>query len=305
MKKLLLASLIAFTGVALTGCGKKEEVKILTPSGTPLISVGNLIGKDGIKIESVSGPENLVTGLSTKSHDIIIAPLTAGAKLNIAKKSEYKLEAVVTTNNTYLIKKGTSETQTDINDLKGKKIIAYGQNNTPDIALKNALKTNNISDSEVTITYENDVTTATSTFMGSNDYDYCLIAEPQITALGLKGNNLTVLNLSYYMSTTIYQAGIFVNPNANQKRCNEVIKQIKSNIEYLNNKPAEYAKDVLTKNSFFEKMGEEVLAKSIPNVNISFIKAKDNKDKINAYFAEVNSYNDKILGGTVTDEFYR
>lgn len=304
MKKLLLSTLIALSGLSLAACGKKEEIKVLTPSGTPLMSIGGLIGKNGINIESVNGPENLITGLSTKSHDIIIAPLTAGAKLSIAGKSQYKLEAVVTTNNTYIISKGNT-TLTNISDLSGKKIIAYGQNNTPDIALKNALKTNNIADSQVEITYEADVTTATSTFMGGSDYDYCLIAEPQVTALKEKGAKLNVLDLKDYMSTTIYQAGIFVNPDANQKRCNEVIKDIKSNIEYLNDKPAEYAKKVLDKNQFFNKMGETVLAKSIPNANIDFIKASDNKTSINAYFTEVNNYNNKILNGMVTDEFYR
>ena len=302
MKKLLLASLIMATSLSLVACGKKEEIKVLTPSGTPLMAIGGLIREKGINIENVNGPENLVTGLSTKSHDIIIAPLTAGAKLSIAKKSEYKLEAVVTTNNTYIISKGAT-TLTNISDLSGKKLIAYGQNNTPDIALKNALSKSNITDCE--ITYEADVTTATSTFMGGSDYEYCLIAEPQITALKAKGAKLNVLDLKDYMSTTIYQAGIFVNPNSNQKRCNEVIKQIKNNIEYLNEKPAEYAKKVIDKNAFFTKMGEEVLKDSIPNANISFIKAKDNKDKINAYFDIVNEYNSKILGGNVLDEFYR
>jgi len=283
--------------------GKKETVKILTPSGTPLMSIGGLIGSDGVDIEAVNGPENLISGLSTKSHDIIIAPLTAGAKLSIAGKSEYKLEAVVTKNNTYIISKGET-TLTNITDLKNKKVIAYGKNNTPDIALMNALKNNDLYD-EVDITYESDVTTATSTFMGGSDYDYCLIAEPQLTSIKTKNSTIKVLDLSSYMDTTIYQAGIFVNPDANQGRCNEVIEQIKENIKYLNEKPEEYAEAIESKNAFFTKMTKEILAASIPNANISFIKAGDNKTKINAYFAEVNEYNSAILNGTVTDEFYR
>ena len=333
MKKLLLSTIFTLGLVGLVACGsktttknndttarpttvkpttvaptttkeKKETVKVLTPSGTPLMAIGNLIGSDGLDIEAVNGPENLVAELSKNELDVIIAPLTAGAKLSIAGKSKYKLEAVVTTNNTYLIGKEGS-TLTNISDVKNKKIIAYGQNNTPDIALKNALKNNDIELSDVEITYENDVTTATSTFFGESTYDYCLIAEPQITVFKSKGKVLNVLDLSKYMSTTIYQAGIFVNPNANQTRVNEVVEDIKNNIKYLNEKPADYAKDVLNKNAFFTNMGEAVLAQSIPNANISFIKAKDNKDNILAYYAEVNSYNPAILGGTVTDEFFR
>ena len=321
MKKILLTSLIAITGLALVGCkdkttrptttkdnttttvAPKKEVKILTPSGTPLMAIGGLIGEEGIKIDTVSGPDNIATELAKNQLDIIVAPLTAGAKLYIAGKSNFKLEAVVTTNNTYIISK-KSTTLTNISDLSGKKIVAYGQNNTPDIALQNAIKTNNVTG--VDITYENDVTTATSTFLGGNDYDYCLIAEPQITALKVnKGLDLNVLDLSSYMSTTIYQAGIFVNPKADQTRCNEVIEQIKNNITSLNANPSSYADIVLNKNDFFTKMGKEVLSQSIPNANISFIKASENKANIKAYYTEVNNYKAAILNGMVDDDFFR
>ena len=321
MNKLLKATLVGVLSLSLFACGnknkpttdtkddsttvtpvKKEEVKILTPSGTPLMAIGGLIGEEGINIESVNGAENLVTGLTKGSYDIIVAPLTAGAKLSIAGKSQYKLEAVVTTNNTYIMAKGTT-TLTNISDLAGKKVIAYGQNNTPDIALKNALNNNHVEDVE--IIYESDVTTAVSTFTSGSEFDYCLIAEPQVSKLKSNGANIKTLDLSAYMSTTIYQAGIFVNPSANQTRCNEVIEDIKTNITYLNANPTEYAAKVESKNAFFTNMTKEVLVLSIPHANISFIKASDNKDNIKAYFTEVNNYNANILNGMVTDEFFR
>ena len=301
------SSTSARTTTVTTTTKKKETVTILTPNGTPLMAVAGLIDTEGIDIEAVGGAENLVAGLTTKSHDIIIAPLTAGAKTFVAGKSTYKLEAVVTTNNTYIIsKEGT--TLTNITDLKSKKLIAYGKNNTPDIALQNALKNNSMTSSDLEITYETDVTNATTNFVSTTDYDYCLIAEPQITQLKVsKGLNLNVLDLSKYMSSTIYQAGIFVNPDAkNQDRINEVIKDIEDNITYLNGNPTTYAEEIVTKNnSFLNKMGKEVLAQAIPNANISFIKAKDNKSNILAYFTEVSSYNPSAIGGSVTDEFFR
>ena len=322
MNKLLKLSLMGVLTLGLFACGKKntttkettatpttvapkENVSVLTPAGTPLMAIGGIIGNEGVKVESVNGPENLIAGLSKKSHDLIIAPLTAGAKLSIAGKSEYKLEAVLTINNTYIISKG-STTLTNISDLKGKKLIAYGQNQTADIALKNALKKANIETSEVEITYEADVATATTTFMSGTTYDYCLSAEPQITNLKVKkGANLNVLDLKDYMTSTVYQAGIFVNPNANQTRCNEVIEDIKNNVTYLNSNATEYAEKVVDKNAFFTNLGKEALAAAIPNANLVFIKAKDNKDKINAYFTELNAANPNILGGMVTDAFYR
>lgn len=318
MNKLLKLSIMGVLGLGLFACGKKnttaapttttptttkkEEVKILTPSGTPLMAIGGLIGTEGINIEAVNGAAVLQTELPKGNYDIIVAPLTLGAKFYIAGTSKYVLDAVVTTNNTYIIAKGNT-TLTNISDLSGKKVIAYGQNNTPDIALKNALKTNNITDAD--IAYVDNVDTAMSTFTGGSTYDYCLIAEPQISKMKNNGANIKTLDLKDYMSTTIYQAGIFVNPKANQTRCNEVIEQIKSNITYLNEHPTEYASQVEIKNTFFTIMTKEVLALSIPNANISFIKAKDNKDSIKAYFTEVNNYKAAILNGMVNDEFFR
>ena len=325
MNKLLKLSIMGVLSLGLFACGNKtttaaptttntptttapapkETIKLLTPAGTPLMAIAGIIGSEGVNVESVNGPENLIAGLSKKSHDLIIAPLTAGAKLSIAGKTSYKLEAVLTINNTYIISKG-STTLTNIPDLKGKNVIAYGQNQTADIALKNALKKANIETSEVDITYENDVATATSTFMGGSDYDYCLSAEPQITNLKVKkGANLKTLDLKDYMTNTVYQAGIFVNPDANQTRCNEVIEDIKNNVTYLNGNASEYAAKVVDKNAFLTNLGIEALAACIPNANLVFIKAKDNKDTINAYFTELNTANPNILGGMVTDEFYR
>ena len=330
MKKIITASLIGALALGLFACGsktttttkkkttskvttttavpttvKKEEIKILTPSGTPLMAIGGLIGSEAVNIEAVNGAAVLQTELPKGNYDIIIAPLTLGAKFYIAETSKYVLDAVVTTNNTYIIAKG-STTLTNITDLKNKKIVAYGQNNTPDIALMNAINTTTgITKEDVDITYVSDVNTAMSSFTGGSEYDYCLIAEPQLSKMKSNGANIKTLDLSNYMSTTIYQAGVFVNPKANQTRCNEVIEEIKTNITYLNAHPTEYANQVLDKNAFFKNMTAPVIAASIPNANINFIKAKDNKNDIKAYFTEVNSYNAAILGGMVNDAFFR
>ena len=296
------------TTVAPTTTKAKEEIKVLTPAGTPLVGLAGIIGSEAVDVEAVDGPTLLVSGLSTKTHDIIVAPLTAGAQVAIKGKSEYKLDSVITINNTYIIsKKGTK--LDNLEDLKGKKLVAYGENNTPDLALKTALKNNNIETTDLTIDYEQSVQLATSTFLpDSSTYDYCLIAEPQITTLKVKQNKeLNVLDLSEYMgdNVTIYQAGIFVNPESNQTRCNEVISQIKENITSMNANPTEYAKNVVNKNDSLKTMGEAVLAASIPNSNITFINAKENKDKILAYYEMLNAFNPNVLGGMVTDEFFR
>ena len=101
----------------------------------------------------------------------------------------------------------------------------------------------------------------------------------------------------------LIQACLFVNPNSNVS--NKVINKIKENIENMNKNPENYAKQVLNKNDFFNGLGESVIAKAIPNCNIDFIEAKDNKDVITKYYDFLNKYQNAVLGGkTPSEEFY-
>lgn len=308
MRKIISLVLILVTILTFSGCGNKKEVKIITPNGTPFIAVGNLIGEDKLTIDNVSGSEPLTTALSTGSYDIVLAPVTLGTKLYLKGISKYKLDSVVTVNNTYIVSRKTT-TLTSITDLAGKTITAYGKNNTPDIALKAALGTQT-----TTINYVDSVQTAVSQFIGNttdpsnppaNTPEYILIAEPSLTQLKETYNmELNILDLSKVMNTKIYQAGIFVNPDSDAKSVEKVINKIKTNINNLNENPAEYANAIVSKNRVFEALTANVIEKSIPYSNIEFIKAKEDKTGLNAYFTLVNNYNAGILGGTPNEDFF-
>lgn len=301
MKKLLL-SILGIGMLGLTACKKEEKVKIITPNGTPFMAIAGVMDEN-IEIENVDGADALVTALSTNSHDIVIAPLTAGAKTYVKGVSKYKLEACITKNNTYVISR-EGNTLSDIKDLEGKNLIAYGQNNTPDFALKNALALNNVN---CNVSYESSVTNSMGLFLGNNgssDYDYCLIAEPQLTQLKEKNNlDLNVLDLSEYMDSDIYQAGIFVSDTKN-KKVEKVVEKIEKNIKYLNENPKEYANDIVHKNRLFEALTANVIEKSIPMANIEYVDSSMNKESIKKYFTLINNYNDKIIGGIIDEEFF-
>ena len=308
MKKVLYLLLIILTGTIFVGCGKKEDIKLLTPNGTPFISVGNLINEKGLTIDNVDGSEPLINELSSNTYDIILAPITAGTKLYIKDISKYKLDSIVTINNTYIVSRKTT-TLNSISDLEGKSILAYGQNNTPDIALKEAL-----GDVQATITYTDSVQTAVTTFVGNtqdpsnppaNTPEYILIAEPSLTQVQERFKmELNILDLSQEMNTNIYQAGIFINPESDQKRVGKIIEKIEENIKYLNEKPEEYAKSIVSKNRVFETLTENIIAKSIPKSNINYEKAKTAKEKLETFFKMINTYNPQIIGGVPNEDFY-
>lgn len=305
MKKIKNLLIIVLTLIAalFIGCKKDlEKIKVLLPSGAPLIAVGDLLDNEAFDFTIANGADLLSASLITNDFDIIIAPLNLGAKLHIAGKSNYKLAAVLTTNNTYVI---SNEELKSITDLKGKQILGYGQNSTPDILLKAALEKNSVVAGG--IQYQTSVADVMSLFMtGSEEAKYSLLAEPQLTKVRQKFPNVNVLNIAteYGENTIFPQACLFVNKN-NEKDYTDYLELIEKNVRYLNVEPEEYAEKIENKNELFTSLTKEVLAESLPNCNINYLVAKDNKKIIEDYITLLNKYAPKLLGGqTVNEEFY-
>ena len=286
MKKIIYLVFIMFL-VILTGCGSatvKEEVKIIVPQGNPFIAVGNLVGEENIKIESVNGAAGVKAALVAGESDVVIAPLNLGTQLYNAGNSKYKLDSVIALGNTYIISK-KAVTLNSIKDLEGKTILAYSKGGTPDIVLQYVLKENGVN---ATIEYQASLTEVVPFFV-QGKYDYILAAEPVITNLQVnKKLELNVLNLQDYTDKTILQAAIFVNPNSTkQDSIKAVIKKIEKNVKEMNKDAAAYSQSIISKDVYFSDLGVEILSKSIPNSNLDFVKAKENKNVIEDYLTMI------------------
>ena len=252
-------------------------------------------------IENVSGPSALTAAMTSKSHDIVIAPLTAGAKLFIKGASTYKLDSIITFSNIYM---ASTKKLDSLNDLEGKKVIGYGQGTTPGIILEKATEGINID-----ITYVASLSEATGYLVNTTDeFDYVLIAEPAITNLvEAKKLSLNILDLSKELEDEIPlipQAGIFVNPEGNTEAINEYLAKVKANITSLNDDPSSYAKKVVSKYEYLSEMTENTIALSIPKSNIDFKNASENKEALENFYSLLNDYNQEILTGVPDDGFY-
>ena len=103
-----------------------------------------------------------------------------------------------------------------------------------------------------------------------------------------KNKELNVLNLQDYTDKTIMQAAIFVNPNSSkQESIKAVIEKIELNIKEMNQNPQEYANSIIGKDVYFSDLGADIIATSLPNANLSFLSAKENKTKIEAYLTMI------------------
>lgn len=297
MKKLFKVLIIVLTLVILTGCQTNkvnEEVKIITPQGNPYIALGNLIDEENITIDAVSGAANVKAALVAGEYDIVVAPLNIGAQLYSKGNSKYQISGVIALGNTYIVSNKATQLST-LSDLEGKTILAYSQGGTPDIILQYVLKANNIN---VIIEYQESLEKVVPLFV-QGKYDYILAAEPVISKLQIsQKKELNILNLQDYIDKTIMQAAIFVNPvSTKQDSIKTVLNKIEKNVEEMNKNTSEYVNKILNKDVYFSDLGENILNNSIPNSNLEFLNAKNNKTQIESYL--------EMIGYTLpSEDFY-
>ena len=297
IKRLLSVLFLIVLAFAFFGCEKKDEktYKVILPSGTPLIAFGNLLDDANFDVEIVNGSDPLQAAFVGGEYDIIVAPFNLGAKLYLANKSKYLLEAIITTNNTYLISKSEFKS---LNDIKDKKVLAYGAGSMPFVGVK-ALSDDFSLNLDITALNSGVGDVAASFLAQKEDYDLYMMAEPNLTILKDK-TELFYFDVAKELNKTLVQACIFVNPESNVSET--VLNKIQNNIKYLNDKPEKYAKEVLNKNEFFTKLGEDNLKKAIPNCNIVYKRAIDNKDIVSSTYELLNKYVPNLLNGSTPDE---
>lgn len=322
-KSLFLVLIVMFTSVFVFACGDKEEektptpdvpatpdapvqlekIKVLLPNGAPLMAIGGLLDSEAFDFEVVNGADPLSAALLGNDYDMIIAPLNLGAKLSTAGKTKYKIDSLITVNNTYIVSKEKLESAEDLKDIT---VLAYGQNSTPDIVLKASNKKFGLN---MKLNYEASVNDVMSKLVaGSSDSQYSLMAYPQVTKIqnALGKDNINVLDVvSLFGDDIVFpQACLYVN-SEKDKDYSAHLKLIEENIKLANEKPEDYARVIADKNPFFVGLGETVIAESLPHTNIVYLKAKDNKKAVNDYVDYLNEYVPNLLQGkTLSDDFY-
>lgn len=131
LKSLLVLALL------LVGCSPKtnEPIKVLAPTGAPSLALVEQVAKESDNtIDFVTGSENLGAELvkEDSEYDIIFAPVNLGAKMIQAGKSTYRLKAVITWGNLYVV--GTANALTE-----SKTFTTFGEGSVVDFVLKNAI----------------------------------------------------------------------------------------------------------------------------------------------------------------------
>ncbi len=211
---------ILLIGLLLIGCTPKqdESIKVLAPSGAPALSLVEQVSLDENSIDIVSGSEVLSAELvkSDSEYDIIYAPVNLGCKMIQAGKSTYRLAAVITWGNLYVV--GTKEGL-----VNPTKFTTFGEGTVVDFVLKNALDMSK---------YEVEYFSSAQDVQGqllAGKTNLAMLAEPAVTATikKAKENNIELYelgNLQYLYQTNTNsetegfpQAAIFVKEGSETK----------------------------------------------------------------------------------------
>lgn len=293
MKKFFL-SLGTIFSLLLTGCKGQEIPTLLVPAGSPLISVAGIL--DQVDYEVTIGPSLLPSELIKGEKDVIVAPVIIGAKLFNLGSSDYQLAAIIGFSNLYIASRSKLNA---LEDLNGKKMLAFGETATPGIVLKQLTQ-----DIDIEIEWGNDIKEMIGPFK-TKRHDYVLISEPALTTLkNSLEEEIYTLPLKDYFTGLIVQVGVFLNPHSKHE-LDALLVSLQDNIAYLNLHPEDYAAQVVNIHSQLSEFGEETIAKSIQNLDLDYQTAIDNRTDIEGFLNILNTYNPELLANQLpSDNFY-
>lgn len=309
MRKIILSLFIFMLGLVVTSCsvtfvdGEQKEVSVIMPTGTPALALAEFaMTNDYVKAEVVAGSDPLVAAFTSKSHDVIVAPVNLGAKM-YSVYQEYVLYKTFVWGNLYLASKGELNS---FEDIDGKKVVAFGKNSTPDIVMQALLKYH--SDINVTVEYVSDVSEA-NTLLASGKAEIVVTAEPAISKLKSKFN-LSIIDLQDEWAKmtgneSYPQAGIFVKKSITGKKyIKDALNDMKEAVINANLNPTNCANYAVNLHTSFETLGVKTLVSAIPNCHYQILES--DKEAVNYYLQMMIDLGfSKQMGESLpVDEFY-
>lgn len=298
LNKKVFTSMLLLCGLMfISGC-TKDQITMIVPTGGPQYAQLYMQDDQNYDVSIVEGADPLVAAFGSETYDVIFAPTNLGAKL-YSSKPTYQLIASVSWGSYYL----ASTSSFDLNQTSLSEIIAFGQNQTPDVILQYVLKGNDI---ESNIIYLDSLSSSLSEFVLDSSKIY-LLSEPGLSVLNQTYEIHTIDLQDAYatLSDTIGypQASVFANKNLSDKKIKQIKADLESSIDYLLielDKSFNMAikQDINVEFDVFEVV--------VPRLNIKYVDATNAKADIVEYLELLKLFNPKFVGDTLPDDsFYR
>lgn len=287
----------ALSLMLLMGCTSKqpEKISILVPQGATALATLSVYGSEYADVTAVAGTDIITSELAKAqaSYDLIIAPINLGAKMIEKDNTGYRLDAIITWGNLYIV--GTADYQ------KGDDFAAFGEGAVPGFILENAGDTTNV-------TFYNSVQDVQAQLLSGN-VNAGLLAEPSATASIVKakekGIELSVLtdmqeayqSINQTENKGYPQAAIFVKEGSEDK-VKDALAQIET---FVNDTALNKSEEIAP---LIEKAGVDnlgvpsaaIIEKAWSGLNLKYVKANTVEDEITTFLKLFNvTYNNTML----------
>lgn len=313
MKKVFLFALLVLFSLSLVSCNNDRmiyEYKMIIPTGTPTLALGNFIEQENAKVDGlivksdiVSGSDLLVAAFTQGEYDIIVAPLNLGVKFyNQVEDFNYVLYKPIVGCNYYIL----STEVLSFTDLDGAQLASFGKNSTPGVVLSTLSSFYNVNPD---VTYY-DAVTDVNPLLVSGKASNILTAEPSKTVIS-QGKDYHVIDLGALwkeMANTefdIPQAAIFVKKTiADGQNIKNILNDMEKSLKLASTNPEALAQSAINVDENFSKQKVEILKKAIPNCNI--LSKELNKEEVKFYLEKIIELGlGASIGGKLPDEdFY-
>lgn len=254
-----------------------------------------------------SAPDALTGKIISGEIQISSVPANLASVLYNKTGGKIQIMAINTIGNLYIV---GSDGTAKISDLEGKTLGMSAKGSTPDFAMNYILKQNGL-EGKVQLEYELDHATLSQKVIGG-DSEVALLPQPFVTQTTMKNQNVKMLidlNEAWKEATAgkseLYTGCIVVNKEFaenNKEFVQEFLKQYEESVNYVNAN-AKDASVLVEKNEIMPSA--TLVEKAIPYCGITFKKAIDNKDSLNAFYQILFDSNPASVGGKMPDDgFY-
>lgn len=290
-----------------------RSFKVIAPAGVPTISIAKMIKENGeihgakMEYESIVATDTLAPKLISGEADFAVVPSNLAIKV-YNKGAAYQYAGSTVWGVLYLA--SANHEIKDWKDLKGKKIVLIGRGLTPDLTLRYLLKQNGLTpDTDVTFEYVSGATELAPMVIGGKA-EIALLPEPMLTQVMTKKPETAVIfdiqeewkkvadGESYPQTAILVKKEIVENYPL---LASEFLAKLEESVNFANSDPkatGDYMQEL------DEKMKAGVIAKAIPNCNLSFKNAEDARAALETYYERLKEFGPENIGGKMPDESF-
>ncbi|MGL4738151.1 MAG: ABC transporter substrate-binding protein [Cellulosilyticaceae bacterium] len=316
MKKIWKSIMVLGMTLALAGCSGQaaataEPIHVAALNGPTGMGIVKLIDEtDRYDVALYQNPDEIVGKVVSGEVDVACVPSNMAAVLYNKTKgtdAEIGLLGINTWGVLYLVENNAGVSE--LEDLKGKTVLASGKGSTPEFVLTEILAQNGLKLGEdVKVEYLANHADIAST-LASQEGAVALLPQPFVTTVLAKNPKVTVamdLNTIWEdMTRSKLPMGTMIANKAyveaNKQVIDDFIKDYTKSVRFVNEE-VDAAAELIAKHQIIPSV--ELAKKAIPECHIAWSPAPWAKDSLQPFYEVLKAQEPKAVGGQLPDEAF-